>query len=174
MQPAHTYFLKTPRLGFRPWSWADFPLAMALWGDPNVTRFLGGPFSEKDVAERLRREIDFDRVHHLQYWPMFFLPDGGFVGCCGLRPYKIAERVFELGFHLRPAYWGTGLAVEAGHAVISHAFGVLGASGLFAGHDPVNAASRRVLEKLGFQYTHDEIYAPTGEMHPSYALKSPR
>jgi ribosomal-protein-alanine N-acetyltransferase len=45
------YFLKTSRLGFRQWSIADLPLAMALWGDPEVTRFIGGPFSPDKIQK---------------------------------------------------------------------------------------------------------------------------
>ena len=54
--------------------------------------------------------------------------------------------------------------------MLRHAFTVLGADAVFAGHNPRNAASRRTLLKLGFRYTHDEFYPPTGLMHPSYVL----
>jgi RimJ/RimL family protein N-acetyltransferase len=57
--------------------------------------------------------------------------------------------------------------------VISYAFETIGAKALFAGHHPENAASRRVLAKLGFRHTHDELYAPTGLLHPSYLLERP-
>jgi [ribosomal protein S5]-alanine N-acetyltransferase len=56
--------------------------------------------------------------------------------------------------------------------VMRYAFHPLGVKALFAGHNPGNAASRRVLEKLGFRYTHDEYYPPTGLDHPSYLLTS--
>ncbi|HEY0552670.1 MAG TPA: hypothetical protein VGG20_00270, partial [Thermoanaerobaculia bacterium] len=51
------YFLRSERLGFRSWSAGDFELAWGLWGDPEVTRLMGGPFSEQYVRERLAREI---------------------------------------------------------------------------------------------------------------------
>src|SRR5215468_5208623 len=53
----------------------------------------------------------------------------------------------------------------------SDAFETLGARELFAGHHPDNAASRHMLEKSGFSYTHDELYPPTGEMDPGYVLR---
>lgn len=68
-----------------------------------------------------------------------------FVGCCGLRPYPHGERILELGFHLRPQLWGTGLAMEAARAVIDYGFDDLSAMGLFAGHHPDNEASARLL-----------------------------
>jgi [ribosomal protein S5]-alanine N-acetyltransferase len=171
VQSSRHYFLKSPRLGFRLWSMDDLSLALTLWGDSQVSRFLGGPFSPEQIRARLTREIEIQRDHRIQYWPVFLLTNGEFAGCCGLRPYK--EQVPELGFHFLPSHWGKGIASEAGRAVISYAFDPFGAKALFAGHHPDNAASARVLEKLGFRYTHHEIYPPTGEMHPSYLLERP-
>ncbi len=174
MNRERSYFLRTERLGFGRWTLDDLPLAIALWGDPEVTRLLGGPFSEERIKERLSREIDTMTRAGVQYWPIFWIETGDFVGCAGVRPYKPEARILELGFHLRPAYWGKGLAAEAGSAVIKFAFTELGSAGLFAGHHPLNLASQRVLEKLGFQQTYEELYPPTGLMHPSYLLTARR
>lgn len=168
-QPA-AYFLRSERLGFRPWSEADVGLAVVLWGDPEVTKLIGGPFSRAQVQERLSREIGTMKSHGVQYWPIFLLVTGEHVGCCGLRPYKAEEGVYEIGVHLRKLYWGEEYAPEATRAVMKYAFNTLGVKALFAGHNPANTASRRVLEKLGFRYTHDEFYPPTGLYHPSYLL----
>ena len=167
------YFMKTARLGFRYWTENDLQLALALWGDVEVTKLIGGPFSEDEVKKKLAAEMDSMARSRVQYWPLFLLVNDDHVGCAGLRPYRPSEQIYELGFHLRPAFWGQGLAEEAGHAVISFAFGSLGAEGLFAGHNPANVASRRVLEKLGFRFTHEELYPPTGLQHPSYLLVHP-
>ena len=170
------YFLRSERAGFRLWSDADLPLAMMLWGDPEVTRLFhaGGPWSQAQVRARLEREIGMHAEFGVQYWPAFHLEDGAFIGCCGLRPRKPEERIFEFGVHLCRAYWGMGFATELGRAVIGHAFGPLGMAALFAGHNPANAASRSMLLKLGFLQTHDELYEPTGVMHTSYLLTRER
>ena len=164
------YFLRTSRLGFRHWFPDDLPLALALWGDPEVSRFLGGPFTPGAVKRKLAAEIENLQLHHIQYWPVFLLANGDHVGCCGLRPYNPEELIYEMGFHLRTHYWGMGLASEAGQAVVDYGFQRLSANALFAGHHPENLASKRVLEKLGFRFTHEEIYPPTGQMHRSYLL----
>ena len=171
--PQHSYFLRTERLGFRWWSMTDLPLASGLWGDAEVTRLIGGPFTPRQVEEKLRQEIAWGEAPGLQYWPIFLLTTNEHVGCAGLRPYKPEVGIHELGFHLCRDFWGQGLAEEAGREVIRHAFETLGAKGLFAGHHHENAASRRVLEKLGFRYTGDEFYPPTGLMHPAYLLEAP-
>ncbi len=166
------YFLTTDRLGFRIWRTDDLDLAVVLWSDPEVARYIHaqGPPDRAAVAERLQREIATQDSYGFQYWPIFLRADGDHVGCCGLRPYRSEQGIHELGVHLRPCYWQKGLAVEAARAAIDFAFSRAGARALFAGHNPANAASRRMLEKLGFRYTHDELYPPTGLNHPSYLL----
>jgi [ribosomal protein S5]-alanine N-acetyltransferase len=167
------YFLRTARLGFRCWSLADRSLALSLWGNPRVTRLIGGPFSAQDVDERLKREMETMAAVHVQYWPMFLLRTEEFVGAGGLRPYRSEPRVYELGFHLQPEYWGRGLAEEAGRAVVRFGFEQLGAASLFAGHHPENVASERVLRKLGFRRIGTEFYPPTGLPHPTYRMERP-
>jgi len=163
----------SPRLTFRWWRADDLPLARGLWGDPEVTRYIDArpQLGPDEVAERLRAEIEAARADRMQYWPMF-LADGTHVGAAGLRPHT--DRVLELGFHIRTQCAGQGLATEAARAVIAHAWSHWSpgqVDALFAGHNPDNTASRRVLTKLGFAYTHDELYAPTGRRHPCYRLE---
>ena len=164
------YFLLTERLGFSHWKKDDAELAYSLWGNKNVTKYLSasGTFTAGEVTERLKLEIDNEKIYGIQYWPVFELETGGFAGCCGLRPYKSSEKIYEIGFHLIPEYWGKGYGKEAAEAMIKYAFEELGAEKLFAGHNPANTASARLLTKLGFIYTDDEYYKPTGLYHPSY------
>ncbi len=166
------YFLTSERLGFRSWSEDDLALALDLWGDPAVTRLIDarGQLSRGQVRERLEREMDTERAHGVEYWPIFLHSWDDHVGCCGLRPKDESRGVFEIGFQIARRHWGRGYASEAAAAVMGHAFGSLQVAGLFAGHHPENEVSARVLAKLGFRYTHDEFYAPTGLEHPSYLL----
>lgn len=166
------YFMRTARLGFRHWRPADLDLALGLWGDPRVTRLIDarGHLSETQVQERLAAEIANQEQHGLQYWPIFLLASHEHVGCCGLRPYDLPEQIYELGVHIRADHWRRGYAFEAATAIMKYAFTSLAAAALFAGHNPGNDASRRLLAKLSFRYTHDEYYPPTGLQHPSYLL----
>jgi len=54
------YFLKTARRGFRQWSINDLPLAVDLWGDTEVTRFIGGPFFRWRSKAKTRSRNRFD------------------------------------------------------------------------------------------------------------------
>jgi RimJ/RimL family protein N-acetyltransferase len=73
------------------------------------------------------------------------------VGGCGIGgPHGEAP---ELGYWLGVPFWGNGYATEAVRAVIDYAFGTLGHDFINAGARVTNPASRRVLEKCGFQWT---------------------
>jgi ribosomal-protein-alanine N-acetyltransferase len=167
--PARDYFMTSARLGFGVWTTDDAGLAAALWGDPEVTRLTGGPFAPSQVQARLAAEISNLRDHGVQYWPLFRLDTGEHVRCCGLQPRDVGAGALELGFQLRRDAWGQGYATEAAQAAIAWA-AAKGVSALMAGHHPQNRASRQVLQGLGFTYTHDEHYPPTGLMEPCYLL----
>lgn len=158
----------TERVEFRRWQPEDTSLAASLWCDPQVMRFLGGPYTEEEVTARLEREIANDATHGVQYWPLFARRDGEFAGCCGLKPHEPAQRFFEIGFHLRPKFWGAGLATEAARTVIEYAFEELSAVALFAGHHPENHASAAMLANLQFVRIGTHFFARTALEHPWY------
>lgn len=72
--------------------------------------------------------------------------DGRVIGKMG------AWRVPEIGFILARDAWGRGLAFEAGAAFLRHA-AARGLDHLTADVDPRNAASLRLLDRLGFHRT---------------------
>ena len=165
------FFLQSARLGFRVWRESDLALARALWGDPAVARFIAvGGFAEGQIRARLEHEIETQRRYSIQYWPIFLVATGEHIGCCGLRPHGADPGTPEFGVHIVSRHWRQGYAFEAATRVIDHAFRIVGANALFAGHNPSNTASRGLLTRLGFAYTHDEFYEPTGLHHPSYRL----
>jgi RimJ/RimL family protein N-acetyltransferase len=88
------------------------------------------------------------------------LRDETVIGACGLmlQELKVQEQTPELGYWLGVPHWGKGYATEALHAVIDYAFTDLGYEALQAGARVTNPASRRVLEKCGFQWTGVGLY----------------
>ena len=73
------------------------------------------------------------------------------IGACGLA--QLDGPAPDLGYWIGAPYWGNGYATEAARAVIDHAFTALGHDAVQAGARVTNPASRRVLEKCGFQWT---------------------
>ncbi len=120
------YFLQSDRVGFTKWNDQSWNTALELWGDENVTATIGGPFTEEYIRTRLAKEIENQQLHGIQYWPIYHLTTGELVGCCGFRPYhppassptvlSEEDKIIEMGFHLKPKFWGQGIGYEAAMA----------------------------------------------------------
>jgi RimJ/RimL family protein N-acetyltransferase len=77
---------------------------------------------------------------------------GALVGACGYGRRPDWDEP-EIGYWIGEPYWNRGYATEAVRAVIDHLFSVSDLDSLTAGCRVTNLASRRVIEKCGFQWT---------------------
>jgi len=135
----------TARLALRPITTDDVDLIVALDADPEVMRFInGGRSTPPDEAARI---VQRSRGHR---WMAFERDGDTFVGWFGLRPAGAHER--ELGYRLRRAFWGRGLATEGSLALIDLAFTRFAARRVWAQTMTVNTASRAVMERCGMRY----------------------
>ena len=82
--------------------------------------------------------------------------DGTLIGACSVS--RLDDPTPGVGYWLGVPYWGKGFATEALHALIDYAFADLKHAALQAGARVTNPASRRVLEKCGFQWTGVGLY----------------
>lgn len=60
-------------------------------------------------------------------------------------------KLFELGYFTRREFWGNGLTTEAAEICVDYAFKELGALKITTGCIKENAASERIMIKLGFR-----------------------
>ncbi|MFV0276124.1 MAG: GNAT family N-acetyltransferase [Parahaliea sp.] len=130
---------------------------------PHMLAVLNDPDFIANVADRgvrtlaqARRYIEDGpiasyREHGFGMYAVRLRESGEFLGLCGLvkRP-QLAD--VDIGYGFLPAARGRGLALEAARAVWTHATGDLGLQRLVAIVSPHNAASIRLLEKLGLRY----------------------
>ncbi len=140
--------LETERLVLRAPRRADAKSIARLANDRRVavnTARMPHPYSLDDAEQ-------FIAAGNRQNGEAIFLItlDGAPIGVCGVDP---REGGLEIGYWLGVPHWGRGFATEAARAVIDHAFGALQHEALQAGARVSNPASRRVLEKCGFQWT---------------------
>jgi RimJ/RimL family protein N-acetyltransferase len=148
------------RLTFRSWAADDVALAQALWCDPEVTHFFGGALTPVEAEARLQVEREREVRLGVQYWPMFLRDTGEFAGCAGLRPWQMDPEVTEAGVHLMRSAWGLRLGEEALVAVLAHAFETLKVPLIVAGHGLGHDNSQKLLERIGFRYTHNIAWGP--------------
>jgi [ribosomal protein S5]-alanine N-acetyltransferase len=148
-------FLESERLVFRSHEAGDLDAFCAMEGDEEVRRYVGGAPRTREVAEQKFWNGPMAPVTgRLAMWATVLKPEGSYVGRCGLYPHlKGGDRVPDeavLAFYLARAFWGRGLATEAGRTFVNFGFGELGLKRIVTAVDTRNAASVRVLEKLGF------------------------
>jgi ribosomal-protein-alanine N-acetyltransferase len=145
--------LETDRLRLRPVAAGDLDEFAALYGDPEVVRFIGyrSPMTREQTAERLVFMLDHWRQHGFGMWALLLKADGRFVGRCGMR-YLDETTEIEVGYTLAREFWGQGFATEAARAVVRYALDVMKVSRLVAVADPANVASIKVMKKLGMTF----------------------
>ncbi|NTF41302.1 GNAT family N-acetyltransferase [Rhizobium rhizogenes] len=161
---------ETDRLVLRPRIMKDIEDCLAMDRDPDVTRFIPGPWNDPE-AHRLfltsRMEAKFS--DGLGYWSIFAKDNPTqFLGWILLIPADAVGPQIEIGWRLNRFSWGKGYATEAARPVLVHAFATLGLDCVIADIAPGNIASMRVAEKLGLSATHETNYL--GQPFASYQI----
>lgn len=147
--------LDTERLTLRGHRAEDLDQCVALWSDPEVTRYIGGkPSSREEVWARLLRYLGHWSVADHGFWLVRERATGRFVGEAGLADFKRDLAVSfdgapEAGWVLAPWSHGKGFATEAMTAVLAWSQRRFARTVCLI--DPGNAPSRRVAAKLGYR-----------------------
>jgi ribosomal-protein-alanine N-acetyltransferase len=143
----------------------------ALLGDPRVGETLAGPFTPEQVAAQIAAHAAHWDHHGYGYWLFRDRESGETVGRGGLGATAVGgPGGTEVGWAVAADLWGRGYATEQGAAAIGVAFDVLRLPEVVAYTMVGNAASRRVMEKLGFEYEREVVHADLP--HVVYRLQS--
>ncbi len=150
--------IDTRRLRLRPFELSDAEAAHGWLGDPLVMQYTpaGVVSGVHKTRERLAEYRAHQATHGFSKWLIADRASGRPIGDAGLLQLPELGWI-DLGFRLSPSHWGQGLATEAASAWVSAAFGPLGLARLGAFVHPENAASIRVLEKLGFRSERQDV-----------------
>lgn len=132
--------LRTARLTLRPPREGDLDALVAAIGDFEIVRWMSRvpyPYTRADADAAMRRWGDGSQP----VWSIF--DESGLVGGIGL--------IDHLGYWIARRAWGQGYATEAGLAVLDWHFAQSGAEPVVAQYMLGNAASARILARLGFR-----------------------
>jgi [ribosomal protein S5]-alanine N-acetyltransferase len=149
-------FLETERLIIRPISQEDLPGMYAMNADPEVHKYLSNHPVQSIEAERqmitsiLKQYEDYG----IGRWTVIEKNTNDFVGWTGFKfmpgPINKHSNFIDFGYRLMRKHWNKGYASESGKASLEYGIKTFGYKDVYAMTDIDNAASRRVLEKLGF------------------------
>jgi len=140
--------LTTDGLIMRPFSVDDAPLHAEMISErgPGARHYGATVATVEHIIARLLREA---AEHGFGLFALERVDDAGFIGYCGLIVGRGSISEPEIAYELLSRFRGRGYATEAASAVVEAARAT-GRRRLVATVAPTNAASFRVLEKVGF------------------------
>jgi RimJ/RimL family protein N-acetyltransferase len=153
-------YLRTERVELRRFRLDDADLLIELDSDPAVMRYLTGgePTPPEVYRDGMQSLLDgYDRwAGDFGLFAAYETGGGAFVGWFCLRPERDGPLdEAELGYRLRQAAWGRGLATEVSAALLVKAFDDLGVRMVWGETMALNRASQKVMEKVGMVVTQD-------------------
>lgn len=145
--------LETDRLRLRQQRASDAANLFAVFGDPAVVRYTDmRPIPDVETARRLiegaNRHFNERRVVR---WAIALKESDELIGACACLGFDARRSCTEVGYDIARAYWNQGYMTEALRAVVDWCFTTAGVNRVQAMTLPWNAASMRVLYKLGFR-----------------------
>lgn len=148
--------LETARLRLRPFSLKDADrYGERIFSDPDVMRYMNvdGTVPPNPKMHAMGYIIERNREWRLRghgAWALVEKATDELIGHTGLFVIERTE-VVEVGYALGKAFWGKGYATEAARETLRYGFEVLKLAEIVAVAFPANAASLRVMEKIGMR-----------------------
>ena len=149
--------LETPRLRLRRHRVDDFPACRSLWGDAEVTRYIGGrPLSQEDAWLKFLRNAGHWALVGFGFWVLEEKSSGAFAGEIGISYFfrdldPPVENLREAGWVLAASMHGKGYATEAVQAALAWSDVRFSDPRTLCLIHPENYHSLRVAEKCGFR-----------------------
>jgi ribosomal-protein-alanine N-acetyltransferase len=153
---------ESERLLLRTLTETDLDLLAAIFADPDVTRYIGGPRTREEVRARLEQLIAAYERDGFSKWAVVLRATGETIGRCGPMREAIEGRdEVEIGYDLAKEHWGRGIASEAAGAALTYCFDVLRLPRVISLIAPGNAASLGVARRLGMRHERDVTWRGT-------------
>jgi RimJ/RimL family protein N-acetyltransferase len=144
--------LETERLILREFESSDFDAVHGYASDPEVIRYMPwGPNSRSDTSDFIRLANSEARLMPRISFQLAIVERSS-ARCIGGIKIQVEGTTGELGYCLARSAWARGYASEGCRAVVDFGFRELALHRIWAGCDPENPASARVLEKSELQF----------------------
>ena len=146
--------LLTERLVLRSFTLEDAVDVQRLAGDPDVASTLPNmphPYEDGMAEEWMRSCSERYEKDEALNFAITLRVDKYFIGGIAVRLDQ-ENKEGELGYWIGKPYWNRGYMTEAAQAVVAYSFKVLKLNRIHAKYFTRNAASKRVMEKIGMRY----------------------
>ena len=161
--------LETERLILDTWQSADWTELRPIATDVEVMRYITGgvPWSDEQIRAFVDRQVELHSTQGFCRWKLLEKPDRRMIGFCGVGLWRNMMEP-EIGWWLERPRWGRGLASEAAVVALRDAFERVQLNRIVSIAMVANAASRRIMEKLGLKF--DSEFENEGFRLVKYAM----
>jgi len=151
--------IETPRLLLRPFCEEDTDALHGIYAEEEVLKYFPrtDPRPRDEVLEQIRGQLAHWEEHGYGWWAVEPRARRELIGWSGLQ-YLPGTQEVEVAYCLAKPFWGQGLATEAARAGLDFGFEELELESIVAIVHPQNAASIRVIEKLGMTFVDRNRY----------------
>ena len=176
--------LMTERTKLTPLAIADIDVALEMYTDPDVVKFIGKEvMSEDKIRQKMSTWTKRGGDGCIGIWCISNRNTGEKYGSCFLLPMPIddddtnwdlvmpnvmPEGDVEVGYFLKQSSWGKGIATEVCWRLLKFVFEDTSLEEVVASVDDENHRSKNVLEKAGFVYK--GRMRAYGEVNPVYRI----
>jgi [ribosomal protein S5]-alanine N-acetyltransferase len=150
----HLLDVETERLYIRPYRADDFEESYALMQDKDLFRFLHFDVMNYEEYQGLFnwliQSYESKGNDYKYSFAIFLKETNQLIGWVGVGNLDLLENEKEIYYLIGQKHWGNGYAYEAAREVVNYCFNSLGLNRVVAKVAPENQASKRIIEKLGF------------------------
>jgi len=159
--------LLSDRLMMTPLESTDVDMAVELWTDPEVVRYICDVLTEEEVRQEMPDTVRRGGTGAIGIWCIADRATGEKFGSAYLLPMptekddvdydlivmgQMPDTDIEIGYFLKPSAWGQGYATEICERMLQFAFQEASLNEVVASVHENNVASKTVLEKSGFLF----------------------
>ena len=158
--------LFTERLRISPFADDDLDLALEMWTDPEVVKYICDVMTEEEIRQDMSNVTKRGGNGGIGLWCIADRRTGEKLGDSYLLPMPIdkddidfslvvmgqmPDADIEIGYFLKRSAWGRGYATEVCKRLLQFAFQEVSLNEVVASIDENNVASKKVLEKSGMR-----------------------
>lgn len=159
--------LETDRLLLRELKHSDAEAMFAMDSNPNVHKYLWNKPTQSieetvKIIELVRNQYTANNIGR---FATILKETGEFIGWSGIKwvtqPENGRVNFYDFGYRLDERFWGKGYASEASFAWLDYGFNTMKIETMCASAHTANAASNRILQKIGMElksnYIEDDV-----------------